>query len=327
MNTSTRNMNMNMIIAVLACTTTTGVSAFSPLANPSSSSTYAATGTAAAAAFTISLDDTTDTRPVYDPFGLYPANSEERINGRLRALEPSTIMTTAIVLDPLGLYTDAAVATQQQQQQEVDMSDSLPFLPRPILLDRTLAGDVGFDPFQLAGDDVMNNNKLYMMREAELKHGRIAMLAAIGWPVSELFHPALSAHTFHLPTLLGHGDKVPSLLNGGLELVSPVFWATVVGLAGGLEAWLSNNNNNNNNVDDEYVENNNKIMNSALAAGDYGFDPFRWYPKEDDMDGRYRMQLAEIKNGRLAMMAITGFAYQELFTNTAVIHSIPFLHM
>jgi hypothetical protein len=38
------------------------------------------------------------------------------------------------------------------------------------------------------------------------------------------------------------------------------------------------------------------------------------------------MQLAEIQNGRLAMMAITGFAYQELFTNVAVIHQLPLIH-
>jgi len=57
-------------------------------------------------------------------------------------------------------------------------------------------------------------------------------------------------------------------------------------------------------------------------AGDYGFDLFDFYPKDDA--GQERMQLVEIKNGWLAMMAITGFAYQELFTNSGVIHSIPF---
>ena len=55
-----------------------------------------------------------------------------------------------------------------------------------------------------------------------------------------------------------------------------------------------------------------------VLPGDFGFDPLRLYPK-DETD-QFRMQLAEIKHGRLAMIAITGFAAQELFTNMAVIH-------
>mmetsp|Transcript_26781 Transcript_26781/g.60052 ORF Transcript_26781/g.60052 Transcript_26781/m.60052 type:complete len:191 (-) Transcript_26781:52-624(-) len=53
----------------------------------------------------------------------------------------------------------------------------------PKLLDGSLAADVGFDPFGLA----KTKNGLYWMREAEVKHGRLAMLAAVGWPLSELW--------------------------------------------------------------------------------------------------------------------------------------------
>merc|ERR1712008_305978 len=234
-----------------------------------------------------------DSRPVWDPLGLYPTDSEERTNGRLQALEPSNYEATKPILDPLNLY---GVETDDS----IDMSDSLPFVPRPVLLDGTMAGDVGFDPFNFAGDDAQG---LYTMREAEVKHGRIAMLASVGWIVSEALDKRI-AHIFHLPAILGHGDKVPSLLNGGLETISPVYWATVLGLAGGLEAWSMSKD-------------------ARALAGDYGFDPFGFYPK--DNAGQERMQLAEIKNGRLAMIAVTGFAYQELFTNVGVIHSIPFL--
>lgn len=183
----------------------------------------------------------------------------------------------------------------------IDMSVSLPFLPRPTHLEGTIVGDVGFDPFNFAvGDDTQG---LYTMREAEVKHGRIAMLAAIGWVISEVLYKPI-ARMFHLPSLLGHGDKVPSLLNGGLETISPVYWTTVLGLAGGLEAWSMSKD-------------------TKPLASDYGFDSFGFYPK--DNAGQERMQLAEIKNGRLAMIAVTGFAYQELFTNVGVMHSILFL--
>jgi len=236
-----------------------------------------------------------DYRPVWDPLGLYPTESEERTNGRLQALEPSNIQAQKPILDPLRIYSG------METNDSIDLSDSLPFLPRPAHLDGTMAGDVGFDPFNFAaGDDAQ---ELYTMREAEVKHGRIAMLAAVGWVISEVLDKPI-ARMFHLPSLLGHGDKVPSLLNGGLETIPPVYWATVLGLAGGLEAWSMSKD-------------------AKPLAGDYGFDPFSFYPK--DNAGQERMQLAEIKNGRLAMIAVTGFAYQELFTNAGVMHSIPFL--
>jgi hypothetical protein len=47
----------------------------------------------------------------------------------------------------------------------------------PLTLDGTLAADVGFDPLGFA----KSKKTLYWMREAEVKHGRLAMLAAVGW--------------------------------------------------------------------------------------------------------------------------------------------------
>ena len=49
--------------------------------------------------------------------------------------------------------------------------------------DEYLAGDFGFDPLLLADTP----KKLLWFREAEIKHARLAMLAAVGWPLSELF--------------------------------------------------------------------------------------------------------------------------------------------
>merc|ERR1712003_397872 len=76
-----------------------------------------------------------------------------------------------------------------------ERSAALPFLPRPINLDGSYVGDVGFDPFYLSSipknfagfiqppqwEDVEGIPTLYWMREAELKHGRVAMLAWFGW--------------------------------------------------------------------------------------------------------------------------------------------------
>jgi hypothetical protein len=61
-------------------------------------------------------------------------------------------------------------------------SESVPFLKQPANLDGSLPGDVGFDP--LGFSEVFD---IRVLREAELKHGRIAMLAALGFIVQELY--------------------------------------------------------------------------------------------------------------------------------------------
>ena len=54
-----------------------------------------------------------------------------------------------------------------------------------------IVGNKGFDPLNCATDIAT----LKKYREAEIKHGRSAMLATVGWPISELFHPYLSEIT------------------------------------------------------------------------------------------------------------------------------------
>lgn len=62
------------------------------------------------------------------------------------------------------------------------MSYSIPFLTKPKNLEG-MVGDVGFDPFGLA-----TIFPVKFMRESEIKHGRVAMLAVVGWLVSEVVH-------------------------------------------------------------------------------------------------------------------------------------------
>ena len=56
-------------------------------------------------------------------------------------------------------------------------------LKAPLLLDGTLAGDAGFDPLGLGSS---STKSLYWMADAEVKHARLAMLAAVGWCVGIL---------------------------------------------------------------------------------------------------------------------------------------------
>lgn len=59
-----------------------------------------------------------------------------------------------------------------------DMSLAIPFSSRPTKLNGALVGDVGFDPLGLS-----NLWDLNWLRSAELKHGRVGMLATTGFLV------------------------------------------------------------------------------------------------------------------------------------------------
>ncbi len=60
----------------------------------------------------------------------------------------------------------------------------------------------------------------------------------------------------------------------------------------------------------------------GYIPGDYGFDPLGLHGVRGD---KKTMQTAEIKNGRLAMIAITAFVFQEFFTGVSVVNETPYL--
>ena len=232
-----------------------------------------------------------DQQSVYDPLGLYPKDSPESRSGLIQSLE-SSLEKDMTVIDPLSLYQDKSELTK-----DIVMSVSLPFLKRPELLDGSLPGDRGFDPFNFSSDP----SALAWYRDSEIKHARIAMLAAVGWPLAELTHKSLASQ-FDLEPILGFQDKVPSVLNGGLSLTNPLFWVGAISATAALEFIATKNGDN-------------------REPGDYGFDPLSLTGNSDMQ--KFSMQEAEIFNGRLAMLAITGFVAQEFFINTAVINQTP----
>lgn len=143
------------------------------------------------------------------------------------------------------------------------------------------------------------------MREAEVKHSRLAMLAVVGWPLAELFDKPL-ADAANLPTLLTKSGASPSVLNGGLERVDALYWVAVVLLAGIVE------------IESSKVQ---AAKGKEYIAGDCGFDPFNLYPKTKE--GQKEMQTKEIKHGRVAMMAILGFVAQEALYRSPVVYETP----
>jgi len=165
-----------------------------------------------------------------------------------------------------------------------------------------LVGNKGFDPFNCATSLPV----LKQYREAELKHGRLAMLAAAGWPVSELVQPWLSK-ALGAPDLLAQGEEAPSLLNGGLDKINPLFFMGVIIFSATVEATALN-----------------RMKAADAMPGDLGFDPLKLYTGKDSAVQR-DLELKELNNGRLAMLAITWYAVEEFLTKASVINDTPFL--
>ena len=158
-------------------------------------------------------------------------------------------------------------------------------------------------PFGFGGAD---KESLFYMREAEIKHCRLAMLAVVGWPLAELWDKPI-ADSVGLPSLLTKSGESPSLLNGGLDKVDVVYWIAVALLAGIVEL---------ENADAK------ESKGKEYLPGDCNFDPLGFFPK--DKEGQKQMMTKEIKHGRIAMMAILGFAIQEAIYGVPVVQETPF---
>ena len=85
------------------------------------------------------------------------------------------------------------------------------------VIDGSMAGDYGFDILGIANTKA----RLKRLREIELKHARLAMLAAVGWPLSELYSEPLQRlsdygnNSLYQPSLTPEG-LAPTIWNGGL---------------------------------------------------------------------------------------------------------------
>jgi len=151
---------------------------------------------------------------------------------------------------------------------------------------------VGFCASTNGADGAATEGKVRFYREVELKHCRVAMLAALGFLVGEQFHP-----------LFGGGIDVPSYL-AFQQTPLQTFWPAVVFVIAVIEVFS---------VFPAFENPNNEgwAIKSDHVAGDYGFDPLGLKPTGDEL---VEMQNKELNNGRLAMIAIAGMVGQELAT-------------
>jgi len=162
-----------------------------------------------------------------------------------------------------------------------------------------------FDPLGLA--DKADSATLQRYREAELTHGRVAMLAAVGFLVGEkvegssfLFDAQVSGPA------ITHLSQVPIGFWNAL-LLSIFYFENKRAEAGFVEP---------ENVPFDKAG----LMRENYVPGDLGFDPLGLKPS--DPEELAIMQTKELQNGRLAMLAAAGFMAQEMVNGKGILENL-----
>lgn len=252
-----------------------------------------------------------------DEKGQYDMQMKELRNGRLAMLAYSGIVTAAVLTgkpwpffatkpeggDKTKFASGSTLCGSGIQKsgrglkisaKALEACKSLPFLPKP----KNLAGYVGeeqeFDPLQFSDTFDMK-----WLREAELKHGRVCMLATVGFVVQQYVkfpgfpNPENSLDAFW---------QAP----GGA-------WATLIFLVGFIE---SSSYGGKITMLDMFED-------TDREPGDFDFGPWKLSKKPEDAASVKDIKLKELNNGRLAMMAIGGMIHHNLVVNGPLFPLFP----
>jgi len=156
-----------------------------------------------------------------------------------------------------------------------------------------------FDPLGLSAGKEWETVKQF--REAELQHGRVAMLGALGLLITEEpieFHPLFEADNKDIGPAIRHLDEVRAVSPGFFELLGIVIGALELNRA--ITGWSAPGD----------VFGSGRIFKEDYFTGDVGFDPLGLAP-EDETEF-YELHTKELQNGRLAMLGWAGMVAQEL---------------
>ena len=209
-------------------------------------------------------------------------------------LRDDFLHTHSVTPPPAGIMTVVRVRAEESPTESVEAlpptsgveyAKTLPGITEPL----------GFwDPAGFC--DSNSPSEIKRFREAELAHGRVAMLASLGYLVGEL--PAVESNPLFNAAVSG-----PALRQfQQVEAEGGYFWellVLVIAIAEGYRisyGW-KNPKEGGSQLKDDYV------------PGDLGFDPLGLAPT--DPEELKILKTKELNNGRLAMFVIAGFVAQE----------------
>merc|ERR1711904_58094 len=236
-----------------------------------------------------------------DPEELKQMQTKELQNGRLAMIAAAGMIAQELASNQKLFML--AVGGQEEEKEEA------PAAPAPfngVEYAKSLPGVTGpigfFDPLGFCSADDITEGKIRFYREVELKHGRVGMLAALGFVVGENFHPLFGGN-IDVPAYLAFQETplqtfwpavvfaiaIPEIFSV-FTFETPALFAGPLAKKGGM-VWS---------------------IRSDFESGDLGFDPLGLKPT--DPAELLAMQNKELNNGRLAMIAAAGMIVQELAT-------------
>merc|ERR1711990_107466 len=236
----------------------------------------------------------------FDPLGLKPTDPAE-----LSAMQTKELNNGRLAMIGIAGMVAQELATGQKLFMLSVGGQEMPYLeeglPPPaapfdgVAYAKTLPGITAplgfFDPLGFCSKEDITEGKIKFYREVELKHGRVGMLAALGFLVAENFHP-----------LFGGDIDVPAYL-AFQQTPLQTFWPAVV-LAIAIPEVFSVFSFKN--PKDGLWE-----IRSDHEPGDLKWDPLGLKPT--DPAELLEMQNKELNNGRLGMIAAAGMIFQETF--------------
>jgi len=166
-----------------------------------------------------------------------------------------------------------------------------------------------FDPLGISKDKTESEMK--RIREAEVTHSRVAMLAFLGF----FFQEAILDRPLFATKELG-GITGPAIYH--FQQVSerfPGFWLATIPFFAYFENLRARKG-----WQDPTKGGDLFGIKEDYEPGDLGFDPFSAYPL--DSRGRAEMKNKELNNGRLAMLGVAGLMAQELVNGKTLYDSL-----
>jgi len=233
-----------------------------------------------------------------DEKGQYDMQLKELRNGRLAMLAFSGCATASVLSGQTWPFfqaiedgpTSGGVATRA-----LETSRSLPFLPKPKNLKGFVGEEAEFDPLEFS-----KTFDIRWLREAELKHGRVCMLAASGFllqssvaDVPDALQAVYAVPPVWAVALLGFGGYVESTTYGGKVTMLDMFDGPA----------------------------------KDRAPGDFnfgsGFMKGVWPGYGGSEKEQYDLKLRELNNGRLAMLAFSGMVHHNLVVKGPLFPLVP----
>ena len=194
-----------------------------------------------------------------------------------------------------------------------------------------------FDPLNLLEDMSVEEIKRY--RESEVTHGRVAMLATLGYLVGENVHPLFggvvsgpaNTHLAQVQEVAPPFFVALTLAIGGAELfralrgwkaadvsfyIVCLFFCSFISILTILYVLCSTQSLAD--VSDEEAFG--AVLVDNYYPGDIGFDPLGLKPA--DSEGFSQMATKELQNGRLAMFGAAGMLVQEQITHEPILATL-----